>query len=186
VVGERQLVLVDIRSDERARIFGSRWAVSYLCGPVTLAELGPLVAATLPDLTDDPPEGARFPRAAPAGLAATLDDAERDLVAWRARRPVPVLAHSKLEAAAGTDESEEAFRLRCLEAADRADDARQEAVRTRFAKCVDTVERRLEREQDEVDRIVAESGALAARVETVDIRLTRSQVDVVKLRLVWR
>jgi hypothetical protein len=168
VVGERQLVLVDIRSDERARIFGSRWAVSYLCGPVTLAELGPLVAATLPDLTDDPPEGARFPRAAPAGLAATLDDAERDLVAWRARRPVPVLAHSKLEAA------------------DRADDVRQEAVRTRFAKCVDTVERRLEREQDEVDRIVAESGALAARVETVDIRLTRSQVDVVKLRLVWR
>jgi hypothetical protein len=40
--------------------------------------------------------------------------------------------------------------------------------------------------QDEVDRIAADSEALAAQVETVEIRPTRSQVEVLKLHLVWR
>lgn len=356
-LGKRQFVLVDVRAAERVRTFTSRWAMSYLRGPVTLAELGPLVtvatavapatpatsaaavgrsqppvmttaasvafegdaggllapwlavesrvrvdrasldlareltehwwvplddagatdweaavaAAAAPELVATPPAAARFPAAAPAGLAASLDHADTDFVAWRARRPVAVLAHSKLKLGAAPDESAEAFRLRCLEAADHADDARQEAVRARFEKRIETVKRRLAREQDEldrdrdqlasrqteeklgmveglfsvllgsrslrsaagkaaskarsaatkrrmrqraegsvveseneierltaeledlaremqdeVDRIAAESEALAEQVETVEIRPTRSQVEVVKLRLVWR
>ena len=354
-LGKRQFVLVDVRAGERVRTFSSRWAMCYLRGPVTLAELGPLVAAPTEDarttspaeasgrpqppvittattvafdpeaggllapwltiesrlrvertsldlsreqletwwipldgggdadweaaevvaappaLVDRPPAGASFPTTAPAGLAATLDHAERDFVAWRARRPVAVLAHPGLKLAAAPDETAEAFRLRCLETADRADDARQEAVRARFEKRTETVRRRLAREQDEldrdraqlasrqaeeklglveglfsvllgsrslrsaankaaskarsaatkhrmrqraegsvteseneierltaeledlaeemqdeIDRIAAASEALAAQVETVEIRPTRSQIEVAGLRLVWR
>ena len=242
-LGKRQFVLVDVRAPERVRTFSSRWAMSYLRGPVTLAELEPLLAsdesqetqpgssgvgvapvgadgeerppvltadvpvaydraaagmtaawlaieaslhverksvdldrtldeawwipldgdgradweaakegADLNGLADDPSPDARFPAAAPAALGRTADDAEKAFVDWRATRPVAVLANTELGLSAAPGESREAFRDRCLEVADRADDARQERVRGRFEKRMDTVRRRLEREQDELER----------------------------------
>jgi hypothetical protein len=41
---KRQFLLMDVRAKERARTFASRWAMSYLRGPVTLAEMGPLLS----------------------------------------------------------------------------------------------------------------------------------------------
>jgi hypothetical protein len=42
-LGKRQFLLTDVRARERVRVFGSRWAMSYLRGPVTLAEMDPLL-----------------------------------------------------------------------------------------------------------------------------------------------
>jgi hypothetical protein len=42
-LGKRQFVLYDVRSKQRTRTFASRWAMSYLRGPVTLSEMKPLV-----------------------------------------------------------------------------------------------------------------------------------------------
>jgi hypothetical protein len=42
-LGKRQFVLMDVRAKQRVRTFGSRWAMSYLRGPVTLTEMGPLL-----------------------------------------------------------------------------------------------------------------------------------------------
>jgi len=42
-LGKRQFLLTDVRAKERVRTFSSRWAMSYLRGPVTLAEMGPLL-----------------------------------------------------------------------------------------------------------------------------------------------
>jgi len=40
---KREFVLHDVRASERVRVFSSRWAMSYLRGPVTLAEMKPLL-----------------------------------------------------------------------------------------------------------------------------------------------
>ena len=42
-LGKRQFLLTDVRGKEGVRTFASRWAMSYLRGPVTLAEMGPLL-----------------------------------------------------------------------------------------------------------------------------------------------
>ncbi len=240
-LGKREFVLVDVRSTPRVRTFSSRWAMSYLRGPVTLPEMAPLVAeltpspspdaapdgartadsgATRPPLMDlavdqryaaglagpaspavvvasrvhlerkgigldreldevwrlpvdaegrivwdmaeplerepeqvlEPPPSARFPSVAPARLEDELGGVEREFVAWRARRASPVLANPALDLVADAAESREAFLARCLELADRADDADQERARARFEKRMDTLRRRLERERDELDR----------------------------------
>jgi hypothetical protein len=44
-LGKRQFLLDDVRGEPRLRLLSSRWAMSYLRGPVTLAEMGPLVAS---------------------------------------------------------------------------------------------------------------------------------------------
>ena len=43
-LGKREFLLHDVRAKTRNRIFTSRWAMSYLRGPVTLAEMDPLVS----------------------------------------------------------------------------------------------------------------------------------------------
>jgi len=238
-LGKREFVLVDVRSNPRVRTFSSRWAMSYLRGPVTLPEMAPLVtesspspvespvgprttdsgaprpplmapavdqryAADLagmaspsvvvesrvhlerkgiglardvdevwrlpvddegrvawdaaepledaPELASEPPPSARFPSVAPARLETELGTVEREFVAWRARRATPVLANPALDLVAEPGESREAFLARCLEVADRADDADQERARARFEKRMDAVRRRLDRERDELDR----------------------------------
>lgn len=45
-LGKREFLLTDVRSKERSTSFSSRWAMSYLRGPVTLAEMGPLLQRT--------------------------------------------------------------------------------------------------------------------------------------------
>jgi hypothetical protein len=42
-LGKRQFLLTDVRAKQRVRRLGSRWAMSYLRGPVTLTEMGPLL-----------------------------------------------------------------------------------------------------------------------------------------------
>jgi hypothetical protein len=42
-LGKRQFLLDDVRAKPRVRFFSSRWAMSYLRGPVTLAEMPSLV-----------------------------------------------------------------------------------------------------------------------------------------------
>jgi hypothetical protein len=106
----------------------------------------------LPELVNRPPDGMRFPRAAPGKLAREVGRAERDFVVWRARRPVGVLANLELEVTAEAGEDREAFIERCLEIADRADDTAQERVRTRFDKKMRTLENRVARERDELER----------------------------------
>jgi hypothetical protein len=240
-LGKREFLLYDVRSEPRARTFASRWAMSYLRGPVTLPEMKPLVggraddgpdegpptpeddvaigstrpplldldvpqrvasdAAGLmapwvlvtarvhlqrkgialsrdlderwrlplddvgrvawdaaerlddePALQEQPPDGARFPAVAPEGLEESANGVGRDFVAWRARRPTPVLANPALDLVAEPGEDREAFVARCREHADRADDPDQERMRARFEKRIETVRRRLDRERDELDR----------------------------------
>ncbi|MGD8440576.1 MAG: DUF87 domain-containing protein [Holophagae bacterium] len=242
-LGKRQFLLEDVRHEPRVRLLTSRWAMSYLRGPVALAEMGPLVASkptdrdggawaarppgqsrevgtdtppvlehavptlyatassgvaspyvlircrvqihrksleldrrldeqwwigiaddgavdwdsadpleTPPDLVVRPPDGMRFPPAAPSRLGDELRGAERDFVRWRARRPVEVLANPTLGLVAEPGEVRDAFVERCLIAADRADDETQERVRARYEKRIRTVQRRMARERDELDR----------------------------------
>jgi hypothetical protein len=244
-LGKRQFLLHDVRATKRTVRFSSRWAMSYLRGPITLPEMGPLLERTRPaappaapsapsetasrepkgsdappvldarvsvrfragatgtlvpsllirnrvtverrsldlfrteeelwhlpvgddgriqweegvrigdeppDLADKPSPGATFPPAAPAALGRELPSAEKEFVRWRARQPLMVLANSELKMAAQPGEPREQFLGRCLEAADRADDAAQQRLRDRFERKIETVKRRLEREQDESDR----------------------------------
>lgn len=242
-LGKREFLLEDVRHEPRVRLLTSRWAMSYLRGPVALAEMAPLVAAqttdpsgdamaaryaggppaagadappvlehtvptrfsrrssgiarpyilircrvqihrksvdldrrldelwwigtaddgavdwdsaepleTAPDIAERPPDGMRFPPAAPTRLDGELRSAERDFVRWRARRAVEVLANPGLGLVAERGEAREAFVERCLTAADRADDQTQERVRMRYEKRIRTVQRRMERERDELDR----------------------------------
>jgi hypothetical protein len=260
MLDKRQFVLHDVRESDPLRVFGSRWAMSYLRGPLTLAEMAPLMttqsapatapppAASAPDgptpphgtpappaaapsppmittpveqvfspadgrlepavvlrigltverkglnllrtleerwvvpFTDSgapdweraealehPPEtmpqpspDAHFPETAPPDLDATLRTIDREFVRFRARTPVEFDANTELDVVRDAGESRDAFRSRCLELADRADDARQEKVRTRFENRIATVRRRLEREMDELDRDRAQADARKA------------------------
>jgi len=47
-LGKRQFLLDDVREEPRLRLFSSRWAMSYLRGPVTLSEMAPLVSRSAP------------------------------------------------------------------------------------------------------------------------------------------
>ena len=60
-LGKREFLLYDVAADPRTRTLASRWAMSYLRGPVTLAEMRPLVT---------PAAGARSSAPRPAGEAA--------------------------------------------------------------------------------------------------------------------
>ncbi len=239
-LGKRQFLLDDVRSRPRVRFFSSRWAMSYLRGPVTLTEMTPLVRQAAPeadrlqpvqpkptntgassppilphglstrfqasrsgmaqpfvfvrdrltvsskplglireldegwwipvdgdgrlswgeaelldgppDLVGEAPAAMVFPTAAPARLGDEVARAGRDFVAWRARRPVEVLANPELGVAAEPGEGRENFIRRCLEIADRADDASQERTRARYEKRMKGLEKRLARERDELDR----------------------------------
>jgi len=42
-LGKRQFLLYDVRASKRLRVFSSRWALSYLRGPVAVAELAPMI-----------------------------------------------------------------------------------------------------------------------------------------------
>ncbi len=50
-LGKRQFLLVDVRSDGPPRAFASRWAMSYLRGPLTVGEMRPLLASSSPPST---------------------------------------------------------------------------------------------------------------------------------------
>jgi len=243
-------VLYDVRSQQRTRTFTSRWAMSYLRGPVTLSEMAPLVedrpvvteslpakdaakpersvggssappvisvdieqrfvagavgmaapallvrnrlsvrrttlgldrtldeiwrvpveddgslawdAAEVmdqaPDVSRRPTDGMDFPRAVPAALDKDLLKAESSFVSWRARRPVEVLANRSLKLTAEQDEDRTDFENRCLEMADRADDAAQERSRGKFERKMQTLKKRLARERHELetDRSAARS-----------------------------
>jgi len=233
---KRQFLLTDVRGKQPVRTFASRWAMSYLRGPVTVAEMGPLleeveqateveddtvadiipkppplaaavtVAFTedgsgmaspsvlvrdrfsvqrtsldlyreleelwrfpvgddgrieweegerlseMPALVDHPPDGLRFPAAAPGRLSPELEKAEGAFTSWRARRPLRVLVNQGLKMVAAAGEDADAFLARCLETADRADDRTQERTRKRFEGRMKTLKKRLERERDELER----------------------------------
>jgi hypothetical protein len=237
---KRQFLLTDVREKQRVRTFGSRWAMSYLRGPVTLSEMGPLLErqnldaapkaaaetparadatrrapplaaavavayaadgsglaiptvvvrnqlsvqrATLglhreleevwrfpvaddgridweegeslseaPAVVGEPPEGLRFPSAAPGRMSSELSKAENAFTSWRSRRPLMIQVNEKLKMVAAEGETRDAFLERCLAAADRADDATQDRVRKRFEGRMKTLKKRLDRERDELER----------------------------------
>ncbi len=235
-LGKREFLLDDVRAKPRVSSFATRWAMSYLRGPVSLAELRGLVAegggkraderpqpvpaqhagppvlagdlpqrfevvarglarpalmvrvrvrvastkAALdrtreevwrapvadggidweraeelgrePETAAQPPDGMTFPAAAPLGPGGDAATLQREFVAWRAARPETVLANLQLKLAADAEEGRQAFLDRCLEAADRADDAVQERSRRRYEARMQTLRRRLEREQGELAR----------------------------------
>jgi hypothetical protein len=237
-LGKRQFVLEDVRAKQRVRVFSSRWAMSYLRGPVTLAEMKPLFRDDLvlespsplstsekgmrsqpppleafiptsfladgeglarpsllvhnrlsvhrttlkfrremeeiwlvptaddgrieweaaemcqeaPELSDEATERMRFKPAVPPRLDTEIEDAEDSFVSWRARRPLEVNVNTALKLVAEEDEDAEAFLNRCLEAADKADDATQEKIRRRYEGRMETLRKRLAREQDELER----------------------------------
>jgi hypothetical protein len=240
-LGKRQFLLTDVRSKTGATIFSSRWAMSYLRGPVTLAELAPLLETAAPtagtppaetgsppaaagrrqpppmaaevavrfassasgaarpevlvrdrvavqrssldlyreieevwrvpidgdglirwddaerctdppELADQPPEGMRFPDAAPGRLSRELEKAGSSFTTWRARRPLMVLVNEGLKLAASEGEDREGFLARCLETADRADDAAQDRVKKKFEGRLKALRQRLDRERDELER----------------------------------
>jgi len=240
-LGKRQFLLTDVRDKQRVRTFSSRWAMSYLRGPVTLTEMGrlvsepdesdqtpsdrpeptagrdsrshapPLAASVavayardgvglaapsvlvhnrltvqrttldlyreleevwsipvrddgrlfwdqaelleeMPELSGEAPPEMSFPRAAPGRLSDELKSAEADFKSWRARRPLEILVNERLKMVAGVGEDIDAFLERCLEAADRADDAAQERKRKTFEGRVRTLQKRLARERDELER----------------------------------
>ncbi len=239
-LGKRQFLLTDVSAKWGARTLSSRWAMSYLRGPVTLAEMGPLldretvdrsssaeaasqparqtsrqppplaaavsvsyaesasgvarpslvvrdrlgveraslglyrqidemwrfpiddsgkieweegeVLSEMPTLIDQPPDGLRFPPAAPGRLTSAIERADVAFTSWRARRPVMVLVNRTLKMVADEGETQATFLARCLEAADRADDDTQDHARKRFEGRMKTLKKRLERERDELER----------------------------------
>ncbi len=243
-LGNRQFLLDDVRAKQRTRTFSSRWAMSYLRGPVSLVEMTRLLQdrervdspqgqtvtgqastaaaprgtappvlssdidqrfdptghgevepqlvvaarvavtrATLglqrvedevwripvgsdggldweaaerldgePETVGEPAPGTVFPTSVPGRLDRELAAVERGFVAWRARTPLTVLAHRDLKLIAEPGEGREAFLQRCLEAADRADDATQRGIRKRYESRMNTLQKRLERERDELER----------------------------------
>ncbi len=258
-LSKREFVLADVRAGKSVKTFSSRWAMSYLRGPVMTAELGPLLdrftprgesnaqpesgrGATVsdtqstradatrrppvleaglpvrfwcegegpanpwllvqaqvvveqrsvglyreqdelwmvpgttsgldwdgarelegePPLEESPQSGMVFPPALGSGLARELSRVEKLALDWRARNPVTVLVNRKLRLSAEPGEDRETFRARCREEADRADDSRQDAVRSRFERRIETVRRRLEREKDELQRDQREADARRA------------------------
>jgi hypothetical protein len=112
-----------------------------------------------PDADEQPPADGRFPNAAPARLSSELRKADRSFVRWRARNPVPVLSNPKLKTSAEPGEDRVAFIARCQDLAERADDVQQERVKARFEKKIETCRRRLEREQDELERDLEQADA---------------------------
>jgi hypothetical protein len=71
---KRQFLLDDVRERPRVRVFSSRWAMSYLRGPVTVAEMGPLVVA-VPPTAARPSADARQTTAASATHPPVLEHA---------------------------------------------------------------------------------------------------------------
>jgi hypothetical protein len=110
------------------------------------------ILSELPNLVDEPPEGLRFPAAAPGRLSSDLEKAASAFTSWRARRPLMVQVNEELKLVAEEGEPADAFLERCLAAADRADDATQDRVRKRFEGRMNTLKKRLERERDELER----------------------------------
>jgi len=245
-LAKREFLLDDVRSSPRVTQFKTRWAMSYLRGPVTLAEMEPLlsrdegssapktvpppeprsptgqaprgsstpplVAADTPvvfagdlegevrpwvlvsnsvmverrtiglqrqldewrrvpvddagkviwsegELLDTPPQrqaqpspGMVFPVAVGSDLADELEKAAKRFVVWRARQPVVTLVNAKLKLVAEPGETRDQLLERCLEAADRADDTQQERARVRFERRMQTLRKRLGREEDELER----------------------------------
>lgn len=47
-LAKREFLLHDIRAKNRVQVFSSRWALSYLRGPIALAEMAPLFSHALP------------------------------------------------------------------------------------------------------------------------------------------
>jgi hypothetical protein len=76
-LGKRQFLLVDVRATPRARTFSSRWAMSYLRGPVASAEMAPLLksASSFAPAATPRPAGARDPEGStePPLLATDVD-----------------------------------------------------------------------------------------------------------------
>ncbi|RLE22800.1 MAG: hypothetical protein DRJ65_13170 [Acidobacteria bacterium] len=61
-LAKREFLLHDVRAKNRVQVFSSRWAMSYLRGPIALAEMGPLLGHPSPaeDLGTSPqPDSAR-------------------------------------------------------------------------------------------------------------------------------
>jgi len=104
------------------------------------------------ELVETPPHGMGFPAAVPRHLAHEVGRAGKAFGTWRARRPVNVLANPSLKLAAEAGEDREAFIERCLELADHADDTAQERVRKRYQRKMETLKRRLQREEEELAR----------------------------------
>jgi len=240
-LGKRQFLLHDVAADPRARTLASRWAMSYLRGPVTLAEMRPLVtpgasaagtaaaipverrgaprggssppvlgspidqrfaaAATglarpsllvadrvgvsrvtlgldlvveelwgvplddrggldwgataalggKPDLAERAPAGMVFPAAVPSRLDEELQRARGNFISWRTQTPVVVLVNRRLKLTAAPGENRAAFEQRCMEIADRADDAAQERARAKYEAKKETLARRLAKERDELE-----------------------------------
>jgi hypothetical protein len=123
---------------------------------------GVAVLDDLPAAAAEPLSGMGFPATAPPRLEKELKRAEATFTSWRARNPVPVLANRKLKLVAEPGEDEDAFRARCLEAADRADDTEQERIRKRYERRMTTLRNRLERERDELERDQAQLQARRA------------------------
>jgi len=69
-LGKREFLLYDVRAKQRVRTFSSRWAMSYLRGPVTLAEMAALLApaeeAAAGEPADMPPPAGATPASEPA------------------------------------------------------------------------------------------------------------------------
>ncbi len=239
-LGKRQFLLYDVRAKQRATTFSSRWAMSYLRGPVTLSEMDILIddrtvepakgspgPATdkgsvrsthppvfssrveqrfmlrgsgpaepylfaqcrvavrraslgiereqdelwrvplaadgsldweasepqdrMPDFGDRPGPAVSFPPAAPALLDRDMKGAESSFVNWRSHTPVTVLANLQLKLSASPGEERGAFETRCLDAADRADDATQERARVRYQRKMAALQKRLARERHELE-----------------------------------
>lgn len=93
----------------------------------------------------------RFPRAAPGDLDRDLERVESSFVSWRSRTPITVLANRKLKLSQEPGEDRGAFETRCLDAADRADDAAQERARARYERKMNTLQKRLARERHELE-----------------------------------
>jgi len=106
----------------------------------------------MPEVVNAAPTDLRFPGAAPGALSNELDSAEGSFIGWRARRPLTVLINEQLKMVADEGEGAEDFLARCLEAADRADDATETRVRRRFEGRIKTLKKRLDRERDELER----------------------------------
>ncbi len=58
-LGKREFLLDDVRDQPRVRFFASRWAMSYLRGPVTLAEMAPLAGRNPPAAGPSEPVSSR-------------------------------------------------------------------------------------------------------------------------------
>lgn len=79
-LGKREFLLDDVREKPRVRFFSSRWAMSYLRGPVTLAEMGPLAKASTPQERERPAAGeAKTIHPATEGATTTPPVLQEDL-----------------------------------------------------------------------------------------------------------